>query len=182
MHVRTHLGDHDDVRVQTVACERGGVVMFAPTPRHRGLCALPGVGRRIVLFRFLPPDVRHQWMDKNRFIVDPLTGAKDELAHRPLGDRPLPTPSRIPHWGQFFAFGQGLQGTVGLPSIRYFEARLAPIGESGPASPYHPLLLCRPAANTDGPMVVVSVDKRDVMWPLVHARRPNLVLAQYTAA
>ena len=35
---------------------------------------------------------------------------------------PLPTPSRIRHWGQFFAFGQGLQGTVGLSSMRLFEA------------------------------------------------------------
>ena len=71
------LGDHDALRVQTVVCERGDVVVFASTLRHRGLCALPGVGKQIVLFRFLTPDVRHQWVHEGRFIIDPLPGAKN---------------------------------------------------------------------------------------------------------
>ena len=118
VHVGSHLSDHHALRVQTVVCERGNVVVFASTLRHRCLCALHGLGRLIVLFRFLTPDVRHQWVDENRFIVDPLPRAKDELTHCPRGDQPLPTPSRIPHWGQFFAFGQGLHGTGSLAMMR----------------------------------------------------------------
>ena len=106
VHLGSHLGDHDALRVQTVVCERGDVVVFAARLTRRGLCALPGVGRHIVLFRFLTPDLRHQWVYQGWFILDRLLRAKDELAHRPRGERLLPTPSRIPHWGQFFAFGQ----------------------------------------------------------------------------
>ena len=60
LHVGSHLGDHDALRVQTVVCERGDVVVFASTLRHRCLCALPGVGKQIVLVRFLTVDLRHQ--------------------------------------------------------------------------------------------------------------------------
>ena len=80
------------------------------------------------------------------------------------GDRPLPTPSRILRSGQFFAFGQGLQVTVGLPSMRQIEASLAAIGRLGPGCPYHPLLLCRPAADVDDRIGVVSVDHGVVLW------------------
>ena len=47
--------------------------------------------------------------------------------------------------------------------MRQFEAGLAPIGESGPGCPYHPLLLCRPAADANDRMGVVSVDEGDVL-------------------
>ena len=56
------------------------------------------------------------------------------------------------------------QGTAGLPSRRQFEAWVAPIGESGSGCPYHPLLSCRPAADGDDPMGVVSVDEGDMLW------------------
>ena len=53
--MRSHLGDHDAVPIQTVVCERGDVVVFAFTLRQRGLCAMPGLRKRIVLFHFLTP-------------------------------------------------------------------------------------------------------------------------------
>ena len=97
VHLGSHLGDHDALQVETFEFQRGDMVLFASTLRHRGLAALPGVGKQVVLFRFLPPDERHKWVDVERFILDPLPGAKDELASRPRGDGPLPNPRAISH-------------------------------------------------------------------------------------
>ena len=92
VHWGSHLGDHDALRVETFEFQRGHMVLFASTLRHRGLAALPGVGKQVVLFRFLTLDERHKWVDVERFILDPLPGVKDELASRPRGDGPLPNP------------------------------------------------------------------------------------------
>ena len=92
VHLGSHLGEHDDLRVETFELQRGDMVLFASTLRRRGLAALPGVGKQVVLFRFLTHDERHKWVDVERFILDPLPGAKDELASRPRGDGPLPNP------------------------------------------------------------------------------------------
>ena len=164
LHVSGHLGDHDAVWLQTVVCEHGDVVVFASMLKHCNLGVVPGVGKRIVLFRFPTPDVRHQWVAEGRVNDDPLPGAKDELAPRPWGDRPLPAPSRIPHWGQFFAFAPRLQGTVRLHCMRQFEVKLAPMGESDLGCLYHPLLLWCPAAHADDPMGLFSVHEGDVLW------------------
>ena len=40
---------------------------------------------------------RHKWVDMERFILDPLPGAKDELASRPQGDGPRPNPRALSH-------------------------------------------------------------------------------------
>ena len=146
------------LRVETFEFQRRDMDMvFASTLRHRGLAAPPGVGKQVVLFRFLTPDERHKWVDVERFILDPLLGAKDELPSRPRGDGPLPNPQAISHWGPYFAFGEGLQGAVGLP-------RFEPVGPSGPGCPYHPLLLVRPAldgmaAQVHLQMILVREDK-----------------------
>ena len=150
--------------MQTVVCERGNVVVFASTLIHHDLCALPGVGKQIVLFQFFAPDVRHQWVIEGRFMVDPLPGAKDELAHRPRGHGPLPAPFAPPHRGQFFAFGQGLQGTDGLPSMRQFEAWFAPSACRARAARTIPCYCVAPAADAGDPMGVVFVDEGDVLW------------------
>ena len=164
VHLGSHLGDHDALRVETFEFQRGDMVLFASTLRHRGLAALPGVGKQVVLFRFLTPDERHKWVDVERFILDPLPGAKDELASRPRGDGPLPNPRAISHWGQYFAFGEGLQGAVGLPRFEQPHDWLAPVGPSGPGCPYHPLLLARPALDAADPMCHVYVEEGDVLW------------------
>ena len=164
VHLGSHLGDHDALRVETFEFQRGDMVLFASTLRHRGLAALPGLGKQVVLFRFLTPDERHKWVDVERFILDPLPGAKDELASRPRGDGPLPNPRAINHWGQYFAFGEGLQGAVGLPPFEQLDDWLAPVGPSGPGCPYHPLLLARPALDAADPMCHVYVEEGDVLW------------------
>ena len=128
VHLGSHLGDHDALRVETFEFQRGDMVVFASTLRHRGLAALPGVGKQVVLFRFLTPDERHKWVDVERFILDPVPGAKDELASPPRGDGPLPNPRALSHWGQYFAFGEGLQGAVGLPRFEQLDDWLAPVG------------------------------------------------------
>ena len=104
------------------------MVLFASKLRHRDLAWLPGVGKQVVLFRFLTPDKRHKWVDVGRFILDPLPGAKDELASRPRGDGPLPNHKALSHWGQYFAFVEGLQGAVGLPQFEQLDDWLAPVG------------------------------------------------------
>ena len=164
VHLGSHLGDHDALRVKTFEFQRGDMVLFASTLRHRGLAALPGVGKHVVIFRFLTPDERHEWVDVERFILDPLPGAKDELASRPRGDGPLPNPRALSHWGQYFAFGEGLQGAVGLPRFEQLDDWLAPVGPSGPGCPYHPLLLARPAPDAADPMCHVYVEEADVLW------------------
>ena len=97
VHLGSHLGDHDALRVETFEFQPGDMVLFASTLRHRVIAALPGVGKQFVLFRFLTPDERHKWVDVERFIVDPLQWAKDELASRPRGDGPLPNPRALGH-------------------------------------------------------------------------------------
>ena len=164
VHLGSHLGNHDALRVETFEFQRGDLVLFASTLRHRGPAALPGVGKQVVLFRFLTPDERHKWVDVERFILDPLPGAKDELASQPRGDRPLPNPRALSHWGQYFAFGEGLQGAVGLPRFEQLDDWLAPVGPSGPGCPYHPLLLARPALEAADPMCHVYVEKGNVLW------------------
>ena len=42
VHLGSHLGDHDALRVETCEFQRGDMVLFASTLRHRGLAALPG--------------------------------------------------------------------------------------------------------------------------------------------
>ena len=145
VHLGGHLGEHDALCVETFEFQRGDMVLFASMRRHRGLAALPGVGKQVVLFCFLTPDEHHKWVDVERFILDPLPGAKCELASRPRGDRPLPNPGAFSHWGQYFAFGKGLQGTVSRPQFEQLDDWLAPVGPSGPGCPYHPLLLARPS-------------------------------------
>ena len=161
VHLGSHLGDHDVLHVKTFEFQRGDMPLFASTLRHRGLAALPGVGKQVVLFRFLTPDERHKWVDGERFILDPLPGAKDELASWPRGDGPLPNPRALSHWGQYFAFSEGLQGAVGMP--RFEQLDKAPVGPSGPGCPYHPLLLARPALDAADPMCHVYVEEGDVL-------------------
>ena len=55
---------------------------------------------------------RHKCVDIEQFILDPLPGAKEELVSRPRGGGPLPNPRAISHWGQYFAFGKGLQARL----------------------------------------------------------------------
>ena len=131
MHLGSHLGYHGALRVETFQFQRGDMVLFASTLRHRGLAALPGMGKQVVLFRFLSPDERHKWVYVEQFILDPLPGAKDKLASRPRGDGPLPNPWALSHWGQYFAFGEGLQGAVGLPRFERLDDWLVPVGPRG---------------------------------------------------
>ena len=142
VHLGSHLGDHDALRVETFQFQRGDMVLFASTLRHRGLAALPGVGKQVVLFGFLTPDERHKWVDVEGFILDPLPGAKDELASRPQGDGPLPNPRAISHWGQYFAFGEGLQGAVGLPRLSSWTTSWPPWARQAPAA--HTTRCCWP--------------------------------------
>ena len=95
---------------------------------------------------------------------DPLPGAKDELASWPRGDGPLPNPRALIHWGQYFAFGEGLQGAVGLPRFEQLDDWVAPVGPPGPGYPYHPLMLARPALDATDPMCHVYVEEGDVLW------------------
>ena len=164
VHLGSRLGDHDALRVETFKFQRGDMVLFASTLIHRGLTALPGVGKQVVLFRFLTPDERHKWLDVDRFIFDPLPRAKDELASRPRGEGPLPNPKALSHWGQDFAFGEGLQGAVGLPRFEQLDDLAALVRPSGPGCPYHPLLLARPAQDAAYPMCNVYVEEGDVVW------------------
>ena len=130
VHLGSHLGEHDALRVENFDFQPGDMLLFASTLRHWGLAALPGVGKQVVLFRFLTRDERHKWVDVERFILDPLPGAKEELVSRPRGGGPLPNPRAISHWGQYFAFGKGLQGAVGLPRQEQLDDWLAPVGPS----------------------------------------------------
>ena len=75
------------------------MVLFTCTLRHRGLAALPGVGKQVVLFRFRTPYERHKWVDVERLTLDPLPGAKDDLRSRPRGDGLLPNPRALTHCG-----------------------------------------------------------------------------------
>ena len=90
--------------------------------------------------------------------------AKEELVSRPWGGGPLPNPRAINHWGQYFAFGKGLQGAVGLQRQKQLDDWLAPVGPSGPGCPYHPLLPARPALDDADPMCRVYVEEGDVLW------------------
>ena len=63
LHLGSHSGEHDALRVETFEFQRGDMVFFASMARHRGLAALPGVGKQVVLFRFLTTDERHKWLD-----------------------------------------------------------------------------------------------------------------------
>ena len=94
MHVGSHFGEHNGLVRRTVVCDRGDMLLFASTIRHRGLPALPGVGKQVVLFRFLTPDERHRWVDVEWFILDPLPRTKAELARHPAASTdPCPTPA-----------------------------------------------------------------------------------------
>ena len=104
------------------------MVLFASTLRHRGLTTLPGVEKQVVLFRFLTPDEGHKRVDVERFILDRLPGTKDELPSRPRGDGVLPNPGDLSHWGQYFAFGEEMQGAVGLPRFEQLDDWLDPVG------------------------------------------------------
>ena len=55
VHLGSHLGDDDVLRLETFEFQRGDMVLFASALRHRGLAALPGVGKQVVLFRFFTP-------------------------------------------------------------------------------------------------------------------------------
>ena len=162
VHLGSHLGDHDAVRVETFEFQRGDMLLFAPTLRHRGLAALPRVGKQVVLLHFLTPDERHKWVDVERFILDPLPAAKNELASRPRGDGPLPNPRALSHWGQYFAFGQGLQGAVGLPRFEQLDDWLV-LWSVTPRLPIPPLL-GRPALDAADPMCHVYVEEGSVLW------------------
>ena len=164
VHLGNQVGEQNALRVQTFEFQRADMILFAATPRRRGLAALPGVGKQVVLFRFLTVDERHKWVHVEQFILDPLPGAKDELASRPWGDGPLPDPGALCHWGQYFAFGEGLQGVVGLPRFEQMDNYLAPVGPSGPGCPYHLLLLARPSVDAADPMYHVYVKEGDVLW------------------
>ena len=161
----SHLEEHDALRVETFEFQRWDMVLIASTLRHRRLAALPGMrGKQVNLFRFLTPDERHKWVDVERFIVDPLLGAKDELVSRPRGDGPLPNPKALIHRGQYFAFGEGLQGAAGLPRFEQLDDWLASVGPSSPSCPYHPLLLARPSLDAADPMCHVYMEEGDVLW------------------
>ena len=90
MHFGSHVGEHDALRVETFEFQCGDVLLFASNLRHRGLAALPRVGKQVVLFRFRTPGECHKWVDVERFILDPLPGGKEELVSRPRGGGPLP--------------------------------------------------------------------------------------------
>ena len=164
VHFYIHLGEHDVPRVEISEFQRGDMVLFASSLRHRGLAALPRVGKQVVLFRFLIPDERHKWGDVERFILDALPRAKDELPSQPRGDGPLPNPTALSHSGQPLAFGEGLQGAVGLPRFEQLDDWLAPVGPSGPGCPYYPLLLARPSLDATDPRCHVYVEEGDVLW------------------
>ena len=164
VHLGSHVGEHEALRVEAFEFQGGNMILFASTLRHRGLAALSGVGKQVVLFRFVTPDVRHKWVDVERFILDPLPGAKDELGSRPRENEPLPNPMAIPHWGQYFAFGEGLGGAVGLPRQEQLDDWLGPVGLLGPGCPYHPLLLATPSLDVADPMCHVYVEEGDVLW------------------
>ena len=163
VHFGGHLRDHDALRVETLEFQRGDMVLFPSTLRHRRLAALPGLGKQVVLFRLLTRDERYKWVDVEQFILDPLPGAKDELASRPRGDGPLPNPRGLSHWGQHFTFGKRLQA-VGLLRFEMLADWLAPVVPSRPGCPYHPLLLARPAPDAADPMCHVYVEEGDVLW------------------
>ena len=59
MRVRSQLGEHDGLVRPTIVCARVHMLLFASIMRHRGVPALPGVGKQVVLFRFLMPNERH---------------------------------------------------------------------------------------------------------------------------
>ena len=83
------------------------MLLFASTITHIGLPALPGVGKNVVLFRFLTPDERHRWVNIEGFILDPLPRTKAELAwHAAASTDPLSDPCSIPHWGHMLDLGE----------------------------------------------------------------------------
>ena len=161
VHVGNHLNEHDTMRVETFEFRLGDMLLFASTLRHRGLAVLQGVEKQVVIFRFLTPDELQKWVVLERFILDPRLRAKEQLVSRPRRGGPLPNTKAISHWGQYFAFGKGLQGAVGLPRHEQPDEWLAPIG---PGCPYHPLLLARPALDDAHPMCHVYVEEGDVLW------------------
>ena len=128
VHLGSQLGEHDAPAVKTFEFQRGDMVLLVSMLRHRGLAALPGVGKQVVLFRFLIPDERHKWVDVERLILDPLPGANNELASQPRGDGPLPNRRALSHWGQFFAFSEELQGAVGVRRFEQLDDWLTPVG------------------------------------------------------
>ena len=84
------------------------------------------------------------WTWNNSSIVQV---AKEELLSRPRGAGPLPKPMAISHFGQYFAFGKGLQGIVGLPHQEKVDFWPASVVLLGLGCPYHPLLLAKPALD-----------------------------------
>ena len=156
-----------------VVFERSDVVIFASTLRHRSLPAVPGVGKQMVLFRFLTPVPRHQLVDQSRFILDPLPRAKAEKAHRPCGDQPLPTLAGIP--------GKGQQGSVGVPTLQQFETLAHPHRrvKSQLPPPHVAVWTPHPRKTTTPWARCPSRGAMSGHWllPYEHARRPNFVLA-----
>ena len=83
MHVGSHIKEHAGLFRRTVVCEHGSLLLFASTITHRGLVALPGVGKQVVFFCFLTSHKRRHWLDVQRFILDPLPSTTAKLAHHP---------------------------------------------------------------------------------------------------
>ena len=108
MHVGSHLGEHDGFVRRTVVCGRGDLLLCASTIRHRGLPALLGVGKQLVLFRFLAPDERHRWVYVERLIFAPLPRIKAKLASHPASStETLPDSCGIPHQGDMLTLDEG---------------------------------------------------------------------------
>ena len=118
VHLGSHVSEHDALRVETFEFHRGDTLLFASMPRHRGLVAPPGVGKQVVLFRFLTPHERHKLVDVEWFILDPLLGGKEKLVHG-CGEA-----------GRCPTLGLSPIGGVTLPSTRACGARLACRGTS----------------------------------------------------
>ena len=84
-------------------------------------------------------------------------------------DGPLPNPKALSHWGKYFAFGEGLQGAVGLPRFEHHDDKLALWARQAPAahttrccSPGLPWTLPTPCAHVRGGRRR-PVDKRAIM-------------------
>ena len=69
VHLGSHLGEHDALRVETFEFQRGDRVLFASTVRHRGLAALPRVEKQVVLFRFMGCSVLGRGAEPPQFWV-----------------------------------------------------------------------------------------------------------------
>ena len=92
VYLGSHLGDNDALGIEAFEFQRGGMVLFASTLRHRGLAALPGVGKQVVLIRFLTLDERHKRLDMERFVLDPHQGPRMSLLHGHAETGRCPTP------------------------------------------------------------------------------------------